>query len=301
MSSNEPSNNDIPFSHRAENAIVRTMIWLAHLLPFKARVRFMGWLVWRVIAPVAGWTRRIDKNLELVRPDLAKSDRRAIKKQVCDNVGRTLIEIYSGAEFTTRLDGQALSGPGADIFEEAIASNRPVILATGHFGNYDAIRGSLYRRGIKMGALYKPMANKAFNKHYVRAISTIAKPVYPVSRSGITGLIKHLRTGGVIGIVIDVFSAKGEPLRFFGQEAMTAVTAAEWALKYDALMIPVFGRRLGTGLDFELVFQDPIAHSDAATMTQEFNDRLEALIREEMGQWFWIHRRWKKLDRYHRN
>ena len=44
----------------------------------------------------------------------------------------------------------------------------------------------------------------------------IAEPVYPVSRAGITGLVKHLKEGGVIGIVIDVFSRKGEPLTFFG-------------------------------------------------------------------------------------
>ena len=28
-------------------------------------------------------------------------------------------------------------------------------------------------------------------------------------------------------------------------------------------------------------------------MTQDLNDGLEALVREHMGQWFWIHRRWK--------
>lgn len=293
MSKDTEKTGAIPLGHRVENAAVRSLLWLALRLPFTMRVRMIGWLMQRVVAPFAGWTKRVQDNLKKVRPDIGFAERRAIQDQVCDNVGRTLIEIYSGTEFTERLDGLMPSGPGAKAFDEARAAGRPVILATGHFGNYDAIRGSLYRRGIKMGALYKPMANKAFNEHYVKAISTVAEPVYPVSRNGIVGLIRHLQQDGVIGIVIDVFNARGVPLKFFGHDAMTATTAAEWALKYDALFLPVFGKRLENKIDFELVFQEPIAHSDPETMTQEFNDRLEALVREDMGQWFWIHRRWK--------
>lgn len=294
MSKTDQSAERIPLSDRLENAAVRSMIWLAHRLPFETRTRFMGWLVRHVIAPIAGWTKRIQTNLQMVCPELDEATRNAIQDQVCDNVGRSLIEIYSGTEFTDRLDGLMPTGPGAAAFDAALEAGRPVVLATAHFGNYDAIRGSLYRRGIKMGALYKPMANKAFNAHYVRAISAIAEPVYPVSRAGIAGLVRHLKDGGVIGIVIDVAAKSGEPLTYFGKAAATATTAAEWALKYDALFLPVFGRRLSDRQSFELIFQEPIPHSDAATMTQDYNDRLEALVRTDMGQWFWIHRRWKK-------
>ncbi|MEL7345219.1 MAG: lysophospholipid acyltransferase family protein [Pseudomonadota bacterium] len=294
MSNTRDKTDPVSLTDRVENAAVLSLIWLARRLPFEMRVRLLGWVMRKLVAPFAGWTRRVQNNLKLVRPDIGPEERREIQDQVCDNVGRTLIEIYSGTEFTDRLTELRPSGPGAAAFDEARAAGRPVILATGHFGNYDAIRGSLYRRGIKMAALYKPMANKAFNAHYVRAISTIAEPVFPVSRAGILGLIKHLREDGVVGIVIDVFNQRGTPLTFFGHEAITATTAAEWALKYDAVFLPVFGKRLANKLDFELIFQDPIAHSDPVTMTQEYNDRLEALVRADMGQWFWIHRRWKK-------
>jgi KDO2-lipid IV(A) lauroyltransferase len=37
-----------------------------------------------------------------------------------------------------------------------------------------------------------------------------------------------------------------------------------------------------------------VAHGDPAAMTQEVNDRLEAKVRENPGQWFWVHRRWKQ-------
>ena len=74
---------------------------------------------------------------------------------------------------------------------------------------------------------------------------------------------------------------------------MTSLVNAELALKYGAEMIPVYGIRKENGLDFEIVMQDPIPHTDPETMTQTVNDKLEELVRQHMGQWFWIHRRWK--------
>ena len=74
---------------------------------------------------------------------------------------------------------------------------------------------------------------------------------------------------------------------------MTSTVPAELALKHNAIMLPVYAIRQENGLDFEIVMHPPIPHTDAKTMTQDLNDGLEALVREHMGQWFWIHRRWK--------
>jgi KDO2-lipid IV(A) lauroyltransferase len=65
------------------------------------------------------------------------------------------------------------------------------------------------------------------------------------------------------------------------------------ALKYDALVVPVYGRRLPDGLNFELIFERPIAHTTPPEMTQALNDSLEAQVRADMKQWLWIHRRWR--------
>ena len=58
-------------------------------------------------------------------------------------------------------------------------------------------------------------------------------------------------------------------------------------------MVPGYATRRDNGIDFDLVVEAPIPHSDAVTMTQALNDSLEAAVRANMDQWFWIHRRWK--------
>jgi len=76
---------------------------------------------------------------------------------------------------------------------------------------------------------------------------------------------------------------------------MTSLATAEMALKYDAVLIPTFAIRQDNGLDFVIRLEPPVPHSDPVTMTQAVNAQLESLVRQHMGQWFWIHRRWKNV------
>jgi KDO2-lipid IV(A) lauroyltransferase len=82
-------------------------------------------------------------------------------------------------------------------------------------------------------------------------------------------------------------------LKFFGRDAHTPLSAAEWAVKYDAELIPIFGLRQPDGLSFKLHVADPIAHDAPEVMMQRYNDTVEKIVRDHMDQWFWIHRRWK--------
>ena len=283
--------------HHAENLALQSILRLAMLFPYKVRIPLVGWIAANVVGPVAGWNKRVRDNLALVAPDMPKADVERIKRAVANNVGRTLIEIYSGAEFVTRVRDTQLTGPGVTALEKVLGQNRPLILVTGHIGNYDVIRAALSARDVQIAALYKPMSNKIFNAHYLKAISAIGEPVYSTDGRGVTRLVLHLRNGGTIGVVADVASTKSPPLTFFGQEALTATSAAEWALKYDALIIPIFALRQKNGLDFKIHVAEPIAHDAPEKMMQSYNDILEALVRENMDQWFWIHRRWKRVIR----
>jgi KDO2-lipid IV(A) lauroyltransferase len=177
--------------------------------------------------------------------------------------------------------------------EAAKAEGRPVILATGHFGNYDAVRAALIARDYPLGALYRRMSNPWFNAHYVRAIGRIGQPLFERGRHGMGQMLRHLKSGGMLGILPDQRMGSGVKLSFFGQDALTALSAAEMALKYNALLIPTYAIRQPDGLSFQIIVDEPIEIDAPEAMTQALNDNLEALIRRYPEQWFWIHRRWK--------
>lgn len=257
------------------------------------RVPLCGRVMSRVIAPLAGYRQRVRDNLALVMPELPRDEVERLARQVPDNVGRTLIEMYSGAEFIARAKANPIQGAGLAALVEAKETGRAVILVTGHFGNYDASRAALIAAGYDVGGLYRPMKNIYFNRHYVRAIENIGKPLFPRGKKGLTAMVNFLRQGGMLGILIDQHMGHGVRLTFFGREASTALSAAELALRYDALVIPTYAVRRANGLDFDIIVEAPIPEDAPEVMTQALNDSLEAIVRQHPEQWFWIHRRWK--------
>ncbi|KEP71619.1 lysophospholipid acyltransferase family protein [Thioclava sp. BHET1] len=281
---------------RLSNMAFLVAMKLVQMLPYERRVPLAGRLVARV-APVLGFTRRVRENLALTCPELPEDEVRRLERAVPDNLGRMLAEIYSGDEFLARVRDLPIEGPGAEALACAHDEGRPVVLAAGHFGNYDAWRGALSARGYRVGAIYRPMNNQAFNAQYVATISAIAQPLFSRSRRGLADMMRFLRDGGMVAFGFDQYFGQGADLTFFGQTARTPLSAAEMALKMEADLIPVYAIRQPDGLNFRIVVEPPVPHSDAETMTQALNDALEARVRDHMEQWLWIHRRWKQRRR----
>ncbi|RBO52674.1 lauroyl acyltransferase [Rhodovulum sp. BSW8] len=273
--------------------VARLLIGTALALPYERRVPFGGWVTRRLIAPVAGYRTRAEANLALVHPGMPAGERRRIADAVADNAGRTLIENYSTRAFLARMAGVEPRGPGLAALEAARAAGRPAILVTGHFGNYEAARAALVARGFEIGGLYRPMANPFFNAHYVRTMEAFGGPVFPQGRRGTAGFVRHLRNGGMLVLLTDQHARRGTELRFMGQPALTALSAAELALRYGADLIPFYATRRADGLNFDVEIEAPVQPSTPREMMQALNDSLEARVRRHPDQWFWIHRRWK--------
>ncbi len=278
--------------HWVADRLIRGAIWVMLRLPFDARRGLAAFLMTRVVAPLGGWRARIRENLALVRPDLPAAEVRRMTRAVPRSIGRTLAELYSGQDFVARVAREPLQGAGVAALEEAHRAGRPVLLVTGHLGNYDAIRGALIARGYAVGGLYRPMDNAFFNEHYVAAISRIGTPLFPRGRKGLAEMLRFLRGGGMVGVVLDQSMGDGALLTFFGKPALTALSPAEMALRHDALVLPTYGIRRPDG-GFDLLIEAPIPHGTAEEMTQKLNDSLEEQVRAHMDQWLWTHRRWK--------
>ena len=279
--------------HYLTNLAVRGLIRLALLFPYRLRVWFLGWLMRRVIGPLAGYRARALDNLAAIWPDLPEAERRALADQSLDNAGRTVIENYSTADFTARAAKLVPEGPGFAALEAARAAGRPAILVSGHFGNYEAARAALVARGFQIGGLYRNLSNPYFNEHYVRTMQAFGGPVFPQGRAGTAGFVRHLRAGGQLVLLFDQDVPSGELIPFLGRPARTALSAAELALRLGADLIPFFATRQPDGLSFRIELDAPVPPSDPLTMTQAITASLEQRVRAHPGQWFWIHKRWK--------
>ncbi|MAJ78172.1 lysophospholipid acyltransferase family protein [Sulfitobacter sp. TMED3] len=291
---------NVRFSRRAghylTNAFIVGLIRLALVLPYKARIAFVGWVVQHVIGPVAGYRARALENLAMIWPQMPQERRAEIASKCLNNVGRSFIENYSARDFPKRMAKNTPTGAGVAALEKAAEQGKPVILVTGHYGNYEAMRACLVARGYDIGGLYRNMKNPYFNAHYVQTMEAFGGPVFPQGRRGTAGFVRHLKEGGQLVLLFDQHVFGAPALDFLGQPANTALSAAELALRYDALLIPFYGIRQADGVSFDTVLEAPVPHSDAVAMTQALNDSLTARVNADPEQWFWVHRRWRIHD-----
>ena len=129
----------------------RGLIWLMHRLPWRARIRTMGWLFANIVGPAAGYSRRAHENLKMIFPDMSAQERKRIVRASLDNVGRTIIENYSPEDQLRDVAVLQPRGPGWPAIEAARRGKRPIIFVSAHFGNWQAARAALNQRGYDIG------------------------------------------------------------------------------------------------------------------------------------------------------
>ena len=260
---------------------------------FDRRCRALGALVGLVVRyfPIA--RRRVERELRRIYPEMPRDERLQLCRNMGRNMGRTLFEILHCTEFQTLHHRNIVSGPGLAALESAQEAGKGAIIVSGHFGQWEAIRSALKARGMETGAVYRPQTNRHYERRLLSGIEAGGKPIFATGKIGTRALVRHIREGGFIAILLDEKYPDGAPLPFLGHPALTSLVAAQLALKYDLPMVPAFGTRIGDGTKFNVEFDAVIPPSDGLTMTQAFNDNLSERVHADPDQWYWMLRRWK--------
>ncbi len=275
--------------------IFQAVLWYVGRKPYASRVAWFGRFSAKFLGPIAGYKRRIIKNLELIYPDMDRAEKAEFADKMLDNFGRTLCENFFGRDFGNflRAKGTTLEGEGLAALKQAKAEGRPVLMVAGHFGNHEAPRHLLTDIGYTIGGIYRPMSNRYFDEHYEQTLEILGGEVFRQGREGTFAFHRYLLNGGIGILFIDVHDPDGEKLPFLGRLCDTPISAARLAKRCNAVVIPFFGIRQADGLGFRCVLEAPVPIDEPIPMTQAITSRLEARVNEHPDQWFWVHRRWK--------
>jgi KDO2-lipid IV(A) lauroyltransferase len=270
------------------------LLGVARALPYRARLAFASGITRLIAAAVPDMRRRVDGNLRLIFPEMPGPERRRLRSAMADSFGRTMIEVMTRRAFQARGAWTGPAGPGWDALCEARAAGRGALLVSGHFGQWEAVRAALMANGIESGAMIRPVKNPWLNRDYLACVEAGGRPVVGRDGSGLRELVRHLRRGGVMAILLDQYTKGGAAIDFLGHPAPTGTVIAELALKYDLPMIPVYGTRQPDGLHVAVDFEAPIPRGTPEAMTQAAADSLAARVRAHPEQYYWLHRRWVK-------
>ncbi len=270
------------------------LLGLARALPVRPRLALASWLARTAVARLPKLGARVEGNLRLIFPEMEADERRRIRDGMADSFGRTMIEVMTRRDFQRRHDWTGPSGPGWEALLAARAAGKGAFLVSGHFGQWEAVRAALMAEGIEAGAMIRPVKNPFLDRDYLACVEAGGRPVVGRDGGGLRELVRHVRGGGVMAVLLDQYTKRGVEIDFLGQPAPSGTMIADLARKYDLPMIPVYGTRAPDGLHVTVEFEAPIPPGTAEEMTQAAANSLAARVRATPEQYFWLHRRWVK-------
>lgn len=190
---------------------------------------------------------------------------------------------------------------------DVLLSDRPVLVVSGHFGNWE-LGGYIFALfGFRTHAIARALDNPYMDAFLRRFRESTGQKV--LHKDGDFDKIQQvLASRGILLTLGDQDAGqKGQFVDFFGRPASTHKAVALLALEYNVPMIVLTGTRMSpladrTGYNwrYEGVVADiiyPEEYKDrpdaVPALTQRFTTALEGMIRRHPEQYFWLHRRWK--------
>jgi KDO2-lipid IV(A) lauroyltransferase len=250
----------------------------------------------------AGWLlarrdrRRTLEHLRCAFPDLPEPARRQLGRASFRHHGTTLAE---GLHLLRR-DCSALPAlievEGWEHVERARAARQPLVLITGHCGNWELLGAAFNCRGLEVAVVARTLEPPelecliaSFRRRF--GIPTIARGSEGAARR----ILTTLRRGHALGLLIDQDTrVDGVWVDFFGRPAFTPVGAAKIALRQKAQVIPTFIERLADGRH-RVRIRPPLAlPPEPRAATALMTAAIEEQVRRRPEQWVWMHRRWRR-------
>ncbi len=269
------------------------LIGISKGLPFKLRVKIGAAWFGLIIALSKKLRRRLKENLQIALPKLAGYKRRKFVKKFTTQAGMTFTELIFNADFHMQSKNFEYKSSELEPLLLAARNKRPIIIVSAHFGPWEAIRAVLKLNNLTSGAIYKKNKNQFYESLHLEAIKAGGEPIFPIGFHGTKEMIKYLKSGGIISVLLDQAAEDGEYFDFMGSPAKTSTSMAKLAIKLNALLVPAYATRKDKDYEIKVSFEKPIEITNYHSMTARINNSIVSRILDNPTQWYWLHRRWK--------
>ena len=198
-----------------------------------------------------------------------------------------------------------ISFENEELFNSVLSQNRPIIVQTAHYGNWELF-------SLAMAARYGAVSiiGRALDSAKMNEILSANRTRFDIEliekKSAVKQVLKALNNRRLLGILVDQNTAKNEGLEceFFSHKIMHTHAASVFASKSCAIIIPAFIERDESKDDsFKIVFYEPIDmqvlsqnHSKEEALrlaTQAQSDATAAQISKKPDEYFWMHKKFK--------
>ena len=187
-----------------------------------------------------------------------------------------------------------------DLIRAWVATGRPRLVLTGHFGNWEILAYVTGLVGFRGGIIARRLDNPYLHDFLARFRRKTGLVLLD-KNADYGRILQILEQGDGVGMVGDQDAGpRGLFVEFFGRPASTFKSIALLSLKYQAPIFVFGAARVGAPMQYRVYLEDLIlpedyaGHADAPrAITERYTRALERLVRRHPEQYFWLHRRWK--------
>jgi KDO2-lipid IV(A) lauroyltransferase len=250
----------------------------------------------------------VDENLGHAFAELSEKERRQLTRRMWDHLFLLVLEVAHVPRKIHETNWRKfVKLEGVDQLVRMLLTDRPIIIVTGHFGNFEVGGYMLGMFGFPSHSVARTLDNPFLNDFVSRFRGGTGQYLIP-KNGGYDQILDVLGARGTMAFLADQAAGpKGCWVDFFGRPASTYKAIALLALDHDAPIAVCYARRRDRPMSFEMVVNGIVDPRDEGgnvdsirDLTQWYTERLEAGIRQNTEQYWWVHRRWKDNRRRRR-
>ena len=239
-------------------------------------------------------------NLQQAFPDMSQEDIASTISSMFKHLGISFIDMLRVDKYSGQKDLERyFEIKNKENLTEALELGRGCIVMTGHIGFWEAGSFFMPQLGFMTEAVTKPMRNPLVDAFFRRLRLSNGNQVIN-SRKGARGILKSLQKNHAVCILLDQH-LKGQgsvTAPFFGRPAHTTTIITQMATRYQIPIVMGFSHRRPDNTylcHFEKMFllEGDLSEENILANTTLLNQYIEAGIRQDISQWFWLHRRWR--------
>jgi len=240
------------------------------------------------------------ENLRTAFPEWTESRRAQAGRGGCKSFFQTVLEFLAARRYFRNAQMDVVN---KHIMDEALARAGSVYIVCIHMGNWELLcsRGTSYFKPVSI--LAKDIGKGAGAKWVTER--RFENGCFVIPRDGevpaALQIPKLLKSGNIIGFIVDQHKPGGVRVPLFGKPAFTNSGLLQLYLRHPAPILPAIARRVSANChemiflpEFEVEkpegarFKETVVHNVA-----RLNRVVEDMIRLNPDQYFWMHRRWK--------
>lgn len=268
-------------------------LWLRKLL-----ARFLGSVA---VLVVPRW--RMQMAEANIRECLGVSEARAqqIAEDSLHRFGRMVVEVMRFPLLNESNINEKVKVEGLEYLEAAYAQQKGVIMATGHFGNWELLGATVALHGYPMLSITRKQNNGHMDKLINEFRQMVGQKVtYNRGKHGLLAISRMLKEKHLLGVLYDQdTNDDGVKIDLFGKDSVIPLGAAALSRMYGSPILPIFLHNNADGTCTAKIYpplytpKTKDREKDCYEVTRKLVTILEQEIIAHPEMWFWVHDRWK--------